>query len=382
VSRRLAAYAIRAACSSAGGTACRVGRTLPDVSNPGFEIDQGLGLAYGIRFPTDEEEELVRRFTVVLNHVDHMRLWLEEEYGAAGQQMYEGLAAATIALPAFDRVKRRDADTAAVRQNFSISWMSELQLLLPSILGASGLMRYSNAWAPVHAYYATYMALQGWFEANQIGGVADDHTATLRTISGQIRERKLFPPPWSVLAVGNTPRGERSYLNVPDGADVAGNLEVLANPRLEEFWPRYGTWLRSTRRARLLARESEWKKKNDRKNISPKVREQYARNLAPTSFFDCLWRLRIRSNYKTVEPYLVRFVADDYARRFHNALVVCTGATLLLLELYTARAIGGPAFAEIAANFQASDQHGLTSSTLGVRLAAIRNVAPFLLRVS
>ena len=140
--------------------------------------------------------------------------------------------------------------------------------------------------------------------------------------------------------------------------------------------------LRSTRRARLLARESEWKRKNDRKNISPKVREQYARNLAPTSFFDCLWRLRIRSNYKTVEPYLVRFVSDEYARRFHDALVVCTGTTSLLLELYTARAIGGPAFAEIASGFQTSDQHGLTSSTLGVRLAAIRNVAPFLLRVS
>jgi hypothetical protein len=26
---------------------------------------------------TDEDEELVRRFTVALNHVDHVRLWLE-----------------------------------------------------------------------------------------------------------------------------------------------------------------------------------------------------------------------------------------------------------------------------------------------------------------
>jgi hypothetical protein len=111
------------------------------MGTPDYEIDQHLGLTYGIRFPTDEEEELLRRFTVVLNHVDHMRLWLEAEYGVAGQPLYEGLTAATVALPAFERVKRRDADVAAVRQNFSISWMSELQLLLPSVLGAAGLMR-------------------------------------------------------------------------------------------------------------------------------------------------------------------------------------------------------------------------------------------------
>src|SRR5436190_10418660 len=54
----------------------------------GVEIDSSLGLVYGIRFPTDEEEELLRRFTVVLNHVDNMRMWLESEYGAAGQPLY------------------------------------------------------------------------------------------------------------------------------------------------------------------------------------------------------------------------------------------------------------------------------------------------------
>src|SRR6266545_1614319 len=44
-----------------------------------YEIDESLGRTFGIRLPADEEEELVRRFTVVLNHVDHVRLWLENE---------------------------------------------------------------------------------------------------------------------------------------------------------------------------------------------------------------------------------------------------------------------------------------------------------------
>jgi hypothetical protein len=239
---------------------------------PTFAIDVSLGRTYGLRLPTDAEEELLKRFTVVLNHVDQVRLWLEDEYGEAGQPLYEGLTAATVSLPAFARVKRRSVNTEAVRQNLSISWMSELQLVLPSVIGAEGLMRYSNAWAPVHAYYAAYMALQAWFEANQIGGVADDHTASLRTISTQIRDRKLFPPPWSVLAIGCATRGERAYLHGPVGADVAGNIETLANPRLDDFWPRYGTWLRSTRRARLVARENDWKKRHGRQRVSSKAR--------------------------------------------------------------------------------------------------------------
>jgi hypothetical protein len=46
------------------------------------------------------------------------------------------------------------------------------------------------------------------------------------------------------------------------------------------------------------------------------------------------------------------------------------------------RAVGGAGYAGIATGFQASDEHGLTGSTLGLRLAAIQNVAPFLPRVA
>jgi hypothetical protein len=365
-----------------GGSTCSGTYPSVKVSAEEYQLDGSRGRSLAIRLPTDEDEELVRRFTVVLNHIDHVRLWLEHEYGAAGEPLYEGLTAATISLPAFHRVKRRDADVDAIRGSLSISWMSELQLLLPSVLGTTGLMRYSNAWAPVHAYYAAYMSLQAWFQANGISGVADDHSASLRTVATQIRDRRLFPEPWSVLAIGCATRGAREYLNAPAGANVTGHVETLADPRLEDFWPRYGTWLRSTRKARLTAREDEWKRRHGRRRISPKVRDQYARTLWPTSLFDCLWRLRIRSNYRTVEPYLVRFVSDDSAERFHNALVVCSGATLLLLELYTARAIGGKSYSAVAAAFQETDQHGLAASTLGPRLAAIRNVAPFLLRIA
>jgi hypothetical protein len=44
------------------------------MATPGNVTVQDLGRAFGIRFPTDEEEDLLRRFTVNLNHLDHIRL--------------------------------------------------------------------------------------------------------------------------------------------------------------------------------------------------------------------------------------------------------------------------------------------------------------------
>ncbi|MDP9223609.1 MAG: hypothetical protein M3P18_07080, partial [Actinomycetota bacterium] len=314
-----------------------------------------------------------------LNHLDHFRLWLQAEYGE-GEGLIEGIASAVQAQPAFQRVKRRPADLEAIRRDFSIAWQSELQLALPALLGSPEMARYANAWAPVHVYYAVYLSMQAWFEANKIAGVSDDHSASLRTIATQIRDRRLFPPPWSVLAVGCPMRKERLYLNAPADADLAGDVEVLSNPALEEFWPRYGTWLRSTRRARLLAREEAWKTKNGKARVSPAVRTKFAQTVWPTSFFDCLWRLRIRSNYKDIEPYLVRFVSDSQATRFHEATRVCVSATLALLELYVAQAVGGPEFASIAGAFLEADERGLAADTIGRRFAAYQRVAPFVVR--
>jgi hypothetical protein len=338
-----------------------------------------LGIAYGLRFPTDEEEDLLRRFTVTLHHIDHLRLWLEDQYGS-GPGLTEGVSSALQALPAFQRIKRRPVDLSAVRGDLSIAWQSELQLALPSLLGDPAMARYANAWAPVHAYYAVYLGLQAWFEANQIAGVADDHSASLRTIAVQIRDRRLFPPPWCVLAVGCPMRKERLYLNEPMGADLAGDIEVLGSPTLEEFWPRFGTWLRSTRRARLLKREADWKRRTGKTRIPTAVRTKIAANAWPTSFFDCLWRLRIRSNYKDIEPYLVRFVSDEQAVRFHHATRVCVSATLALLELSVARAVGGAEFAGMVTSFLDADERGLASETVGERFSAYQQAAPFLVR--
>ena len=326
-----------------------------------------------VNFPSAEEEDLLRRFTVNRNYLQSTRLFLEDRYGG-GNSLYRGLQQEIHSRPAWQRMNRGTADLERVRQFLFLGWTSEIQLYLPAIMGTSAIIGYSNTWAPVHAYYAVFGALQAWFAANRLHGVADDHTATLRTISNMIEQRDLFPPPWCLLATGCPMRGEKTHLNVPPGVVCTTHFEVLTIPvpfeEPRDFWPRYGTWLRSTRAARLQAREESWKKEHKLKRVSPAARTQIASSVAPTSFFDLLWRLRIKSNYGTIDPYLVSSISENDHRTFYGGLVTATRATMALLELYIARKIGKQDYLQLADDFVTSDSKGISRDTLQARLEA------------
>jgi hypothetical protein len=222
----------------------------------------------------------------------------------------------------------------------------------------------------VHAYYSVYGALQAWFAANGMTGIADDHAATLRSIATMNQQRNLLPAPWGVLCVRCPMRKERRYLNEPAASTLADHIEVLAVPNPDDdadFWPRYGTWLRSTREARLEAREADWKRKNNRKKISTAARTQIAGSLAPTSVFDCFWRMRIRSNYGSVDQFLALHVDEREHLAYFRAICSVTRATLALLEIYVARKVGRDTFAELVTDFLAGDENNIADKTLRSR---------------
>lgn len=325
-----------------------------------------------IAFPTEAEEDLLRRFTVNRNYLAAMSAFLQETYGE-GSSTYVGLKAAAEAHRPFHTIQRRDADLEEVRRFLILGWASEIQLHLPSRMGTDAVIGFANAWAPVHAYYSAFGLLQAWFASNGLAGTANDHTATLRTIANMINQRDLLPQPWNLLAVGCPMRGDRLHIHA-GGLDCTSHVEVLSSPPVTgadpTFWPRYGTWLRSTREARLKAREGEWKKRNNAKRISPTERTRIAESLAPTSFFDCLWRMRIKSNYGTIDPYLVSQISASDHRVFNHALSAITRATLGLLELYIARRIGSDAYRQIAGEFIKQDSAGLAETTLQARCKA------------
>lgn len=327
-----------------------------------------------IRLPTATEEDLLRRFTVNRHYLQAMRRFFEATYGK-GQDRHLQLRDAVRSRKAWENIqKSSDLNLDEVRRFLMLGWTSEAQLQMPSTLGEGAPIAYFNAWAPVQAYYAIYGVMQAWFAANGISGLTDDHTAALKTMSATIRERNLFPEPWGLLSVGCPMRDERTYLNEPDGYDCAAPIELLTIPTPldgpAEFWPRFGTWLRSTRRARLLRREEDWKRKEGKSRIPPKVRTMFAEKLAPTSFFDCLWRMRIRANYGSVDPFITSYIPESDHRIFHWSLRECIDATAGLVELYVARKTGRDAFAAIGQEFIGNDGAGAVSQTHRLRLEA------------
>lgn len=327
-----------------------------------------------VEFHTKEEEDLHRRFTVNRHYLKALRQFLEKRYGK-GPNLHVGLREAVQSRRAWKHVQRtRSADLDEVRRFLMLGWTSEAQLQLPSTLGEGAPIGFFNAWSPVQAYYAVFGVMQAWFAANGIGGLTDDHTAALKTIAAMIREREPFPDPWGLLAIGCPMRNERLYLNPPENYDCAAPVELLAIPTVldgpAEFWPRFGTWLRSTRKARLVRREELWKREHNKNRVSKTARTSFARNLAPTSFFDCLWRMRIRANYGSVDPFIASNIPEAQHRSFHRSLRTSVDATAGMLELYVARKIGRNAFAAIADEFIGNDGARGVSATLRTRLAA------------
>lgn len=332
-----------------------------------------------LEFPSAQDEEIQRRFTVTYHYLLELYFFLTNTYGR-GADLEHGISKALRAHAPFLKIQRKPKNPVpdSLRRHLELAWTAEITLRLPASISSDAAFRYSNAWAPVHSYYASYMLLQAWFAANNMSGLADDHTATLRSISEQILRRQLLPAPWSVLANGNVLAGECVYVNEPTPGACSKKVQVLSRPiglpggwSEAEFWGRLGTWLRTTREARLAVKEDEWKRKKHRQRIDPAVRKQFAGSLHPTSMFDCLWRLRIRSNYRSVETYLTRFVGDEDAKRFHHSLVRITRANLFLLECYVARMIGAGAFEEIATIFLKRDPGELVAKTVGRRLPVV-----------
>jgi hypothetical protein len=339
-------------------------------------------VAITVALPSPQDEEIARRFTVTYHYLLALRFHLDNTFGR-GADLERGISTALEAHLPYLKLQRKPglASLDAVRRHLEIAWVGEIALRLPASIGSDTAFRYSNAWAPIHAYYATYMLLQAWFDANGMSGLADDHTATLRSISNQIVDRRLFPLPWCVTASGNVLGGDCTFVHEPTAGSCAAKVQVLSKPiglpgaySEAEFWARYGTWLRTTRESRLGVKEAEWKRKNNRKRIDPGVREQYGRSLHATSLFDCLWRLRIRSNYRSVETYLARFVDDQDAAQFHKAAVRITRANLFLLECYVARMIGAKQFGKIGEAFLEQDS-GVAKQTVGKRLQLVLETA-------
>ena len=312
-----------------------------------------------IRLPTPEEEERTRRFQVHKNYVGGVAQFIRAEYGSRSVGRIETLTQAQKHFPSFRRIKRRPVDQDRLEQFLTLSWASELQFRLAR-LSDPVLLRYSNAWAPIHAYYAVYMSAQAWFLTIGSHELVDNHTGSLNTLSNQVSQRGLFPAPWNVTCSGCPHIDEITFSNLPVGVNPESHFELLAAPSLQDFWPRYCKLLETTRKRRLDRNIDEWKRKERRKNTWAHEKRAIASRLLPTTLFDFFWRLRVRSNYRDVRSFLMAGVAEDWQREFFQALETILESTVLLLEGLIVAYAGSDTYERTLDGFLRSQRHDLT----------------------
>ena len=297
------------------------------------------------------ETDRGHRFQVHHFYVVGIADYLKEVYGESEGDVTAGVVSAQQSLPSFGKVQtKRDFDRDRLSQFLTLAWGSELQLRLSGLQDAS-VLRYSNAWAPVHAYYAVYMSAQAWFAAMRLGELVDNHTGSLNLISNQIHLRSLFPMPWNVSCRGSKELSSISFSGYPEMARIYDRAEPLSRPSLGEFWPRFGMLLYTTRERRLKRNIDEWKRQRNRQRVSRSEKERLVEKLPATTLFDFFWRLRVRANYRDVKAFLMSSVEESWHQEFYKSVLVLTECTCTLLQCLAAKYVGKKAIAEMLGEF-------------------------------
>lgn len=104
--------------------------------------------------------------------------------------------------------------------------------------------------------------------------------------------------------------------------------------------------LKTTRDTQIQDHIPSWRK--NLKTKAGKTRQMLPRavllsnaaKMSPTTLFDLLWRLRVRSNYKEGDALLSGAQGPADAATFHAAPSEIVAATLLTVEIYLAHYVG------------------------------------------
>ncbi len=264
----------------------------------------------------------------------------------------------------------RDIQGGRCRQQDRLSqllrngWMTEILIRLATASPQYAL--YANLWLPVQSYYSGYLGLRAFFLACD-RRVPNDHTNTLKAISRDIDQRsQLFALPWRIICTGNPTAGQVQYHNLPDGVAV-GNASPIARHYNVDFADSYGMLLRTTRKRLIEARCDDWKKRNRRRRISSAERNRIAQNLVPTSLFDCMYRMRLRSNYSDADSFLLTLHLEDEALELSQSIVNITWYNAFMIELLICRYLGKRTFEQMIRDFHNCDASGVARETVCIR---------------
>lgn len=277
-------------------------------------------------------------YTTYRNYVEDLERLIAADFGDVDHR-HTAIAKSVRAVPAVLKMSQRklSADALAdVKLCLERAWGMLRATWSP--LDIDDYIIEFNATIPVTGYYSIYHGLLATIAAvSQRGN--HSHRTTLNDASTLVR-RSLFPWPWSARCFGCPQLGEEKFEGFPHSVDQVHPLETLNDDEIEH---RLGALLKSTRRKELDSRFEDQRtrlRKMHRKNLRKDEKRKMDADLAATTVFDILWRIRKKTNYEGADTFVLGAPSPEDAQRFGESLIAVVDSTLMTLETIVDRIVG------------------------------------------
>jgi hypothetical protein len=249
-----------------------------------------------------------------------------------------------------------------VRASLENAWGTELLLTLgESIVHDEEVIRQSNNWNVVQAYYVVYHATQAVVVSkNQPRPTT--HRKTQQFYHEIFLRSSICLPPWT-LAFGHD-----GPLNVAGNASIDDQIHAWTRCSETTCWSLACKALRTTREDALPERiqkrrenkralkRREWQDEENRRiscgrrprqmpryrlpRLTDAEKEDVYRRLRPFGLIDYLYRLRLRSNYEDATMFIDGPNDEGPSEQIRRDLCLLAGSTSFLCELYISCLLG------------------------------------------
>ena len=277
-----------------------------------------------------------------------------------------GIGATVRVAPSCAHLNRRaDADVAQVERSLTNAWGTELLLTFTrDVATEDELLRLTNNWSIVQAYYVGYHAMQALLVAS---GQArpTTHAGTQRQYASFWINQARDLRPWS-LAVDsngpvNSPPGHTPDLGVQPWKTVnesncwdiafkaidttrrSSVSDALSDRRRREQAQRRKAWGEDEAGRLKLGRRPRREPIVPLPILTAAQKLEVATKVRPFTLLDYLYRLRIRTNYEDADVFAVGPASQQDSENLQRHLRNLVSGRLLAHELHICQLLGRPA---------------------------------------
>lgn len=235
-------------------------------------------------------------------------------------------------------------DLNYIQRMLIIAWNTEFLLFYNDKTKDTELLRVNNQWKPIQSYYSVYSLAEATLYC--IDKKVGNHTQCLKKISEIFSENSSFKKltPWSFSFIGYKgnfkQKGTIRPVNFPDNITIPNSLKENELKPIESI----ACCLKAEHNNRIY----EWKKPKNT-NVF-----KYLHDPSYTTIFHFLYRLRIKSNYKNAELFMVE-APEIKIKSFSDCLSFVVYVTNLVLENIIISKIGMASFETIVNKFNNSN---------------------------